>query len=69
MVGCVAYYHLPQTGQKKLNLRGQEAQFLGYEGSNQYRLWDPIKEVIIRSRDVLFDELKAIQQQDTSLDK
>jgi hypothetical protein len=58
VVGCPAYYHLPKTGQKKLDPRGQKAVFIGYEGSNQYRLWDEDKHSIIRSRDVLFDEDK-----------
>jgi transposase InsO family protein len=31
-VGCQAYYHLPKTGQKKLDPRGQKAVFIGYEG-------------------------------------
>ena len=55
-LGCAAYHHLPKPGQKKLDTRSQKCYLLGYEGSNQYRLWDTIKKTVIRSRDVVFDE-------------
>ena len=56
MLGCTAYNHLPKAGQKKLDLRSQKCYLLGYEGSHQYRLWDPLKKTVIRARDVVFDE-------------
>ena len=37
--------------------------FLGYaDGEFGYRLWDPIKNKIIRSRDVIFNELENFKR-------
>ena len=32
---------------------------VGYEGRNQYCLWNPIKKDVVVSRDVVFDEEKS----------
>ena len=55
-LGCAAYHHLSKPGQKKLDSCSQRCYLLGFEGSNQYRLWDPVKETVLRSRDVVFNE-------------
>jgi hypothetical protein len=35
---------------------------VGYGGTNQYRIWDPIKEDVVISRDVVFIEGKRIEE-------
>ena len=41
---------------KKLEDQGVKCQLLGYEASNQYRLWDITKQQLIRAAHVSFDE-------------
>jgi transposase InsO family protein len=55
--GCIAYMHIPKEKRSKLDSKSQQCIFLGYlEGSKAYRLYDPIKQQLITSRDVIFDE-------------
>jgi hypothetical protein len=55
--GCVAFAHTPNIpSRKKLDDRSIPCQLLGYEGSHQYRLYDPATRSIRRVRDVIFDE-------------
>lgn len=61
ILGCIAWHHVPKeirnkSSTSKLEDRSTRCQLVGYEGSNQYRLWDQRARKIIRSRDVIFDE-------------
>lgn len=61
--GCTAYTVDPKAKDKgKMAPRSKKAVFLGYEGSNQYRLWEPTNEVLIRSRDVIFHEDRPLTE-------
>ena len=59
MYGCQAFVHVPTEKRSKLDSKSQECIFLGY-GEDQYgfRLWDPVAKKIVRSRDVVFNEMK-----------
>ena len=59
VIGCTAYHHLPHS-KKKLDNRSLKCQLLGYEGTHQYRLWDPVGARVIQSRDTVFDEYSAM---------
>ena len=59
--GCKAYVMTP-TAQKKeqrikrLDPRAWIGYLLGYDSTNVYRVWVPMKNSIVRIRDVIFDE-------------
>ena len=52
---CLAHAHVSKELRKKLDGRTIPCIFIGY-GDEEfgYRLWDPIKKTMIRSRDVVF---------------
>ncbi|GMI71530.1 hypothetical protein HRI_000822300 [Hibiscus trionum] len=55
--GCNAYAHVPEQIRKKLDERGEQCIFIGYdERSKAYRLYNPVTKKLIISRDVEFDE-------------
>jgi hypothetical protein len=64
IVGCDAWHHVSKElhGQKKLSERAIECRLLGYEGRNQYRLWNPMARKVIVTRDVTvtFDESSSL---------
>ena len=46
--GCVAYYHIPSDGRKKLDPRSCKCMFVGYpDGTKGYKLYDPISKKFI----------------------
>ena len=58
--GCLAYAKKLGPGVSKLSDRSTPGVFLGYEvGSKAYRIFDPVKQKLIISRDVIFDERKG----------
>jgi hypothetical protein len=53
----VAYAKITRPGLKKLDDRSVKCVFIGYEqGSKAYRLYDPVANRVVVSRDVAFDE-------------
>jgi transposase InsO family protein len=55
--GCKAYVKRVGPGISKLSDRSVPGVFLGYEpGTKGYRVYDPIKDKLMISRDVIFDE-------------
>ena len=58
--GCIAYAHIPYQKRTKLDDKGAKCIFLGVsEHSKAYKLFNPIIEKVIASRDVVFDEEKT----------
>ncbi len=58
--GCIAYAHIPREKRKKLDKKTTKCIFVGYpENSKGYKLYDPTKREMFRSRDVIFDEYKV----------
>ncbi|KAJ8620898.1 hypothetical protein MRB53_029427 [Persea americana] len=58
--GCIAYAHIPDQKRTKLDDKGAKCIFLGVsEHSKAYKLFNPIIEKVITSRDVVFDEEKT----------
>ena len=54
--GCIAYAHIPDEKRKKLNDKGEKCVFLGVsEASKAYKLFNPLTNKIVTSRDVVFD--------------
>ena len=55
--GCIGHVHVPYNLRKKLNDKSFQCVLLGMsEESKAYRLYNPISENIVTSRDVVFDE-------------
>ena len=55
--GCVAYAHVPKEQRQKLDDKGVKCIFTGYSSkSKAYRLYDPLNNKMILSRDVEFLE-------------
>lgn len=52
--GCKAWVHI-MPRQDKLSSRATQARMIGY-AANGYKLWDPMTDEVIISRDVRFDE-------------
>jgi len=57
--GCVAYAKQIGPGVSKLTDGAVAGVFLGYEpGTKGYRVYDPLKDKLMVTRDVVFDEAK-----------
>ncbi|XP_047268802.1 uncharacterized protein LOC107871373 isoform X1 [Capsicum annuum] len=55
--GCRAFAHVPKEQRTKLDDKSVPCIFIGYGDEEfRYRLWDPVKKKVIRSRDVVFRE-------------
>ena len=55
--GCVAYAHVPKEKRQKLDDKGVKYIFIGYNSeSKAYRLYDPLNNKMILSRDMKFLE-------------
>lgn len=62
IIGCDAWHHVPKETPsfKKLDQKAVKCRLLGYEGTYQYRLWNPTFRRVILSRDVTFDEASML---------
>ena len=61
--GCEAFVHIPKENRTKLDDKSMKCIFLGYADEDfGYHLWDPIKQKIIRSRDVIFNESEMLKR-------
>ena len=58
-LGCVIYHHNKDPKCTKFSNQGIKYVFLGYEGRNQYRFWDPTAQKVVQSSHVNWDKLKA----------
>lgn len=55
--GCKAFMHIPKEKRSKLDSKTTPTIFVGYGGEEfGYRLYDPEKMKVVRSRDVIFHE-------------
>jgi hypothetical protein len=60
---CEAFVHIPKDNRTKLDNKSMKCIFLGYVDDDfGYRLWDTIKNKVIRSRDVIFNELEMFKK-------
>jgi hypothetical protein len=58
--GCLAYIKNLRPHLSKLDDRGQNVAFIGYQdGSKAYRFYDPVTKRVHVSRDAVFDETHA----------
>lgn len=58
--GCIGYVHVPDQRRTKLDDKSKKCVFLGVsEESKAWRLYDPMTKKIVVSKDVVFDEGKS----------
>ncbi len=56
VVGSRAWVHIPKEKSIKLNICTWQGGFIGYEGKNQYRVYNPRKGKVNITRDIFVDE-------------
>uniref|UniRef100_A0A2N9F9A0 CCHC-type domain-containing protein n=1 Tax=Fagus sylvatica TaxID=28930 RepID=A0A2N9F9A0_FAGSY len=55
--GCLAYVHISGEDKSKLDPKSKKCIFLGFKkGVKGYKLWDPVAQKVVISRDVVFDK-------------
>ena len=60
--GCRAFAHVPKEERSKLDDKTRQCIFLGYgDAEFGYRLWDPEKQKVFRSKDVVFFEDQTLE--------
>ena len=60
--GCDAYAHIPKDERGKLDSKARKCILLGYERDRKgYRLYDPVQQKILHSRDVRFNEAEKTE--------
>ena len=68
--GCLAYVHIPSKERSKLGSKSKKCIFLWFKkGVKGYKLWDPVAEKVVISKDVVFEEksmIKAIRKEEES---
>ena len=55
-VGARTWVHIPKEKRKKLDDRSWQGIFVGYDGNNQYRIYDPLTGKVHVCRDITVDE-------------
>ena len=57
--GCMTWYKVPEANRKKLDVKGRAAILLSYlQDGNGYRVWDLERCVVVKNRDVIFEDDK-----------
>lgn len=64
ILGCRVWVHIPKEKRKKLDDRSYHGIFAGYEGTNQYRVYDPQSGRVSVTQDVHFDEAHCYDRKD-----
>ncbi|OAE21955.1 hypothetical protein AXG93_242s1390 [Marchantia polymorpha subsp. ruderalis] len=69
--GCTAYPLIPKEHKTKLDPTSKKCRFLGYvSGVKGYRLWDPVANKVIVSRDVSFNRTGLLKEgEDVEINK
>ena len=64
ILGCRVWVHIPKEKRKKLDERSYQGIHVGYEGTNQYRVYDPHSGRVSVTRDAHFDEAHLYDRKD-----
>jgi hypothetical protein len=68
--GCVAYAQVPKAKRRKLDDRGEKCIFVGYsKESKAYKLYNPLTNKVVVSRDVVFSEEESWNWSNKEADK
>lgn len=63
-IGSRVWVHIPKEKRAKLDDRSWQGTLVGYEGNNQYRIYDPLSGKVHISRDVTVDENNTYDSKD-----
>ncbi len=66
IVGSRAWVHIPKEKRRKLDERSWQGIFVGYEGKNQYRIYNPRTGKVHVARDVKIDEYNLYDKSATN---
>src|SRR5579871_4296738 len=70
IIGCTTYIHIPDKLRTKLDAKSKKCILVEYETLQKgYRVWDPMKDTVTVSRDVIFDETKIGLEENNEYDK
>ena len=65
--GCDSYTHISKDERGKLDMKARKCLLLGYGDTTKgYRLYDPVKDRVIHSRDVRFNEIEKMDSESDS---
>ena len=64
MLGCRVWVYIPKKKCKKLDDRSYQGIHVGYEGTNQYQVYDPQSGRVSVTRDLHFDEAHRYDKKD-----
>ncbi len=63
-LGCRVWVQVPKEKRKKLDNRSYQVIHVGYEGTHQYRVYDPQSGRVSVTRDLHFDEAHCYDKKD-----
>uniref|UniRef100_A0A2N9HFB8 CCHC-type domain-containing protein n=1 Tax=Fagus sylvatica TaxID=28930 RepID=A0A2N9HFB8_FAGSY len=64
--GCLTYVHISSEDRSKLDPKSKKCIFFSYEkGVKGYKLWDPVAQKVVISRDVELDELESQPEEES----
>ena len=64
ILGCRVWVHIPNEKWKKLDVRSYQGIHVGYEGTNQYHVYNPCNSRVSVTRDVQFDKAYLYDRKD-----
>jgi hypothetical protein len=56
--GSFCFRHIPDQKRRKLEDKGESMVLIGHDPTGAYRLFDPLKQKVVISRDVIFVEIE-----------
>ena len=65
IIGSRTWVHIPKEKRTKLDDRSWQGIFVGYDGTNQFRIYDPRTGKVHISRDIQVDELNTYDSKET----
>ena len=57
--GSICYRHIPDEKRKKLDDKSESLILIGYHPTGAYKLYDPERQTVVISRDVVVDEIAS----------
>jgi len=60
VIGTTCYVHVPDQKRRKLDKKALKCVLIGYDGDDNYRVWNRESNTVWRSRDVRFEQEKLL---------
>jgi len=65
VIGTTCYVHVPEQKRRKLDKKALKCVLIGYDGDDNYRVWNQESNTVWRSRDVRFKQEKLLSSTGT----